>query len=258
MIVGFPSNDYANMISRSSTDVVKREVLHSLPLDRHHPLIRVEDALITGTGAFLALVPFGLSLWDFAAASFFIFLGFLSAVTPDVFDTETQYANYLSKHTSRVHNLLSSLICFPQLYSYFLMFASHSHWLTLSASFFSLYYIFADRTIAGFIAVSVTLAFRESTMVYAASHGGDSFTMALMIHLLCWIVQIIGLTSLEASGISFSQTVKQNFLQIILISPLMVINDILLYLGFNKGLARRSKSTLSNIKIERKIRSISE
>jgi len=221
-------------------------------------ILGYRDAFSTGAGAMIGLSVFATNQIDFIVGISVFVLVLLALTQPEVLDMETQYSIYKSRHAQPLTHLIHVLFIWPQLFTFMMCVACLSRWAFLLALYYAVYYVVAERSVPGFTAALIVVACHKLA-VNCVTWYDDAFSKALIVHAVCWSFQLVGIfltRRWRMDGVV--PWIRENFLQVVVMSPLLVIIELFVTLGFHKDFARRTRSNVSNLLKERKLRSESE
>ncbi len=218
-------------------------------------LLERKDALSTLIGTLIGLSLFSSSPLDFFfGGSLFVVLLLLLS-TPEVMDVELQYSSFKARHAGGVAHALHAAVAWPKLLTMLMFVARFSSWTSLVAGAYAIYYLVAERSLVALgSALGVVLTYSLATRAVAA-YGSTAFELALAVHALCWAVQLASFRMNQPLSLS---ALLEAFVELVVVSPLLVAVEIAILCGFRKDFARRIQSNVSSIITERKLRSDSE
>jgi uncharacterized membrane protein YGL010W len=218
-------------------------------------LLERKDAVSTLVGTLIGLSLFSSSPIDFFfGGSLFVVLLLLLS-TPEVMDVELQYSSYKARHATGVAHALHAAVAWPKLLTMLVFVARFSSWTSLVAGAYAIYYLIAERSLVALgSALGVVLTYSLATRAVAA-YGSAALELALAVHALCWAVQLASFRMNKPLSLS---ALLEAFIELVVVSPLLVAVEIAILCGFRKDFARRIQSNVSSIITERKLRSDSE
>lgn len=170
----------------------------------------------------------------------------LSLSTPQVLDMEEQYALYQRHSSGTLNHFVHVLLVWPQLLSCMLVVASVSRWASLLAIYYALYYMLADRSPIGFAAaLMVAASYNAATMLAQAL--ADPVMVGVAAHVACWAAQLITHALCEGlhKSLQVATLVKNHFVQVVLMAPLLVMIELSVALGMRNQFAARARERAS-------------
>lgn len=221
--------------------------------------MQASEAFYTGIGVLIGMSLFATSRSDFVFGGALFVLLLLSLSTPEVLDMEHQYSAYKAQHQSKLNHALHAACVWPRFITFMVMVTAESSWASLITAYYAMYFVISDRSLIGVVAALLVLL-SSGLANSLVSHFDDIFLPACYLHCVCWNVQLLSHLFLEkrenAQTLAF--IVLDNFLQFVLMSPLLVTIESAIALGFRKDFARRASTNIANMRTERKLRSDSE
>lgn len=176
------------------------------------------------------------------------------AVTPTWF--ENQFYFYAKYHQDEVNKQIHVVCIWLILWTAFLILAysedivvsgvemppgHHFGWAFVFAAFYFIYYLLIELPgMAGPIA-SALIVCAYFSAVHVKNTVPDAWKTGLVVHVFCWIAQIVGHSVFEGNAPAF----MDNLFQAFVMAPLFVVMEVLFMFGYKPAFSARIKARLS-------------
>jgi uncharacterized membrane protein YGL010W len=226
---------------------------------KRNTFLQASEAFYTGVGVLIGMSLFATNRSDFVFGGALFVLLLLSLSTPEVLDMEHQYSSYKAQHQSKVNHVLHALCVWPRFITFMVMVSAQSSWASLITAYYAMYFVISDRSLIGVVAALLVLLSSGLAKTVVSLYD-EVFLPACYLHCVCWNIQLLSHLFFEKrdTARTLAFIVLDNFLQFVLMSPLLVTIECAIGLGFRKDFARRASVNVCNMRTERKLRSDSE